>query len=90
MQPSEEEPEGIPRAKIELAFIRATRDDAGTGLNGTLCRAEFFELLMRLCSTKFPKQNITGHFQEFLEVHIKPINDLSTVLRERKMIQSSK
>ena len=48
----QKEMERLPRARVELAFMKATRGDAGAGrqLSGTLCRGEFFECLLRLAS----------------------------------------
>lgn len=39
----------LPRAHIENSFIRATRGDTDQG-QGTLCRGEYMELLLRLCN----------------------------------------
>ena len=44
----EKEESKLPRAMIELSFIRATRGDEGYGLRGTLCRGELLETLLRL------------------------------------------
>ena len=38
----------LPSAMIDLAFQRATRGDEGQTLQGTLCRGEFQEILLRL------------------------------------------
>ena len=43
----------ILRAQVELIFVRATRNDGATSLNGALCRAEFLEALVRLSATCF-------------------------------------
>ena len=45
--PKEEQlPFDNPRAFLENCFIRATKNDAQGGLNGRLCRAEFFDCLL--------------------------------------------
>ena len=45
---TEQDQAELPRARIEVAFIRTTRADEGRGLKGTLCRGELMELLLRL------------------------------------------
>lgn len=36
------------KARVELVFIRATRNDATTGLSSCLCRSELMDALVRL------------------------------------------
>lgn len=45
---SEQDKAALPRSRIELTFIRTTRGDDGKGMNGTLCRGELFEILLRM------------------------------------------
>lgn len=70
---SPQEQERLPRSKVELAFIRATRGDAGQGLRGTLCRGEFFECMMRLCHqwVKAP-QKIAEYLEAFFDTYVTP------------------
>ena len=77
----------LPQAAIENAFIRATRGDEGIG---TLCRGEFMEICLRLCSCQYPLQPIAAYFEIFMEEYIIPIKNTSTFLHLRKQIHSSK
>lgn len=52
-QTNQEEMELLPRSKVELAYIRATRNDETNQMSGTLCRGEYLELLMRLAWERF-------------------------------------
>jgi len=60
----------LPRSKIELSYMGATRTDGGKGLAGTLCRGEFFELILRLVAQRSPKQLVSEHFGEFMQIYI--------------------
>ena len=53
----------VPRARLELAFICTTIEDSGMGLNGTLCRGEFLEILLRVVKIQFERQKIAKHLE---------------------------
>lgn len=38
----------MPKAKLELAFVNGTVNDDAKGLNGTLCRGELLEMILRI------------------------------------------
>ena len=37
----------LSKSRMEVALIRATRQDAGSGLKGTIARGELLELILR-------------------------------------------
>ena len=43
-------PKKIDKASIELAFIKATDTDDANKLGGQLCRGEFLQFILRICS----------------------------------------
>ena len=79
----------LPRAYIENCFIRATRGDDG---QGTLCRGEFMEVLLRLCASMNPKLDIalnSSHLTDFIKEYIEPIYKSSKIVSDRKEIRES-
>ena len=89
-QVSEEMTKRLPRAHIENCFIRATRGDDG---QGTLCRGEYMEVLLRLCASMNPKQDIalnSPHLSQFMKEYIEPVSKSSNILSDRKEIRESK
>ena len=80
----------LPRAIVDNAFIRATRDDEGFGLAGTLCRGEFFETILRVAHAMRPKSYVAEHFEEFIKTYLQPTLQDSDIIPHRKMIRESK
>ena len=91
---SSKDADRLPRARIELAFIRATRGDTGSKLAGTLCRGEYFETILRLCRAEQENEMevpvVSNNLDSFFKRYIKPLVQDSTVLAERELIQTSK
>ena len=75
---------------MELAFIRATRGDDACGVQGTLCRGEFLEILLRMCFIRHPKCMVSDYLEDFLDIYVKQQYDSSPILPIRKEIRSSK
>ena len=77
----------MSKGKIEVSYIRATRNDASNKLGGTLCRGEYLELLLRLASQRFLAPKLLGPvLEKFLELYIKPFYEASDIIPTRKMI----
>jgi len=63
---------------ISLCFQRATRGDEVSTVNGTLCRGEFFEMLLRMVkSLHHTKHRLTPYVQTFLNEFMLPIYNQS-------------
>jgi hypothetical protein len=43
----------LPIEKFNLAYQRATRGDEGQTFQGTLCRGEFYEIILRLARQQY-------------------------------------
>lgn len=80
----------LPRAIVDNAFIRATRDDEGFGLAGTLCRGEFLETILRVAHAMKPKKHVSDHLEGFLKTYLEPTLEESDILPQRKIIRESK
>ena len=84
----------LPKAILENAFIRATRDDDGYGLAGTLCRGEFFETILRVAhgiSLKKKDKTCVGEVSElFVQQYMQPVYDASKIVNHRKKMRGSK
>lgn len=70
-QKTEQEKKRVTRALMELAFIRATRGDDAVGIQGTLCRGEFLEILLRICLIRHPRQMVSEYLDDFLFIYIQ-------------------
>ena len=55
---------------LELAFIRATRGDDAHGIQGTLCRGEYLETLLRMCIVRHPRCQVSEYLDEFLFLYV--------------------
>lgn len=66
------ESEVLSRASIELSYVKATRTQKTRGLSGKLCRAELFDLLIRLVHQIFAKKIVAG-FDVFVQKFIEPV-----------------
>lgn len=51
---------GGNRAKVELVFIRSTRNDDASALAGCLCRSELLEAVVRLATSVFNEDQDVG------------------------------
>lgn len=61
----------LNKQALELAFIRATRNDGVNGLRGALCRGEFFECIVRCAFAwaKSPKM-LSDSLETFFELYV--------------------
>ena len=76
---------------IDLVLIRATRGDEAYGLQGALCRGEFFETILRLVHSKnMHEPEIAPLLEDFLQSYIQPIVNASTLIKERRTMRGSK
>lgn len=75
---------------MELAFIRATRGDDAVGIQGTLCRGEFLETLLRVCLVRHPRCMLADYLEDFLFIYIRGQYQRSQILPIRKEIRGSK
>ena len=78
------------RSKLELIFMRSTRNDKEGGLGGGMCRGELLEGIVR-CSQLAGKTN--DHAQNlriYLQDCIKPVAMNSQVTSIRQIIRKSK
>lgn len=89
-QKTDQEKKKITRAHMELAFIRATRGDDAYGIQGTLCRGEFLETLLRLCQIRHQRCRLSDHLEDFLFIYIQGQYERSQILPIRKEIRASK
>ena len=47
--------EKFSRNQFELTFIRSKRFDKEKGIKGSLCRAEFLDLIVRMIHVRYPR-----------------------------------
>ena len=67
----EQEVELLTKPMIDLVLIRSTRGDEGFGLQGTLCRGEFLEAILRLVKSKYDKEpDLAPYLEDFLKTYI--------------------
>jgi hypothetical protein len=84
---TEEYMKKLPQSMISLCFQRATRGDEVSTINGTLCRGEFFEMLLRMVKTLHPqKHRVSPQIQTFLNEFMLPIYNASSIVPDRKYI----
>ena len=80
------------RNKLELVFIRSTRNDDTHGLSSCLCRSELLEAVVRLATNiYFPEdahQNPAMAMNNFVSQLMKPFCAESEIQNVRYLIQS--
>ena len=74
------------RAQVELSFIQSTRNDDTRSLKSALQRAELYEFILRLRRNWVdraysPKDKVSQHLQEFIDIYITPYYKKSIILR---------
>jgi len=79
----------IQVAQLELAFIRATRNQKCQGLKGTLCRCEFLDYVTRVAISGFPKLSPSLAVKVFVEQQLAPKFRSLTTLEVRAKIRDS-
>mmetsp|Transcript_34104 Transcript_34104/g.52385 ORF Transcript_34104/g.52385 Transcript_34104/m.52385 type:complete len:102 (-) Transcript_34104:459-764(-) len=73
-----------------MAYVTTTKGEETKGLGGTLCRGEFFQVILRLCNQIYPKRRIAPHLQEFIDVYFRGVFEKSLLLRDRALIRASR
>ena len=66
----------LPAAKFEVAFILTTKTDSGKGLNGTLCRGELFDVILRMGQQLYLENKDKGmeeNLKDFIMKYLYPI-----------------
>jgi hypothetical protein len=92
----------ISKAQIQLCFMQGTKNDRARGLNGGMCRAEFFDAILRVAHSwaidrekasdpDFSRKQLmlSGHLPDFLEVFLVPQFNESRIVVERPLIQKN-
>ena len=51
----------------------ATKFDKLKGVAGTLHRGQFFEIILRLTSQRYPRDKISTRLDDFMKYYIEPI-----------------
>lgn len=69
--------------------MKATRTQKKKGLCGHICRAELFDLLLRLIHQAYPKKIVSG-FDLFVQKYIEPTFWNSTISSDRSKLRLSK
>jgi len=78
---------------MELAFIQTTRTDEGRGLNGTLCRGELLDVILRLAKALYLQRkdlHLEAHVYEMMFKYIIPVYKDSRILKDREIIRKCK
>ena len=83
----------LSKSRMETAYIRATRQDAGTGLKGTINRGELMEIMMRFTWAVHENnplvKMISDNLQAIINTYLLPIDKRSRILPDRKIIRAS-
>ena len=87
-QLDKQDSERFPRSFIELSFQKAADKQNVRGLKGKLCRAEFFNFLVR-CVHQYSPKNIYQGLMDFTAKYILPTYNNSDLPRHRAHIRQS-
>jgi hypothetical protein len=89
-QTTEAQQKRLPRSVLELCYQRATRGDQGTTLQGTLCRGEFLETILRIVKSPHQEKRQTAMYvQPFIDEYLLPQLHRSLIPKHRKLIHES-
>ena len=87
VQKTEKQKKNLSRANIELCYQRATRGDEGSTLQGTLCRGEFIETMLRIVKHfHMSDKKISSFIKDVITEYIEPFYKESKIPETRKLI----